>query len=221
MINTALDILMALIGLALLFALIGSYLDTLIRLYQAFLDWLASHTFSFLRPLLMIIFIILDIALIIFIIITIRRYILLHTIFPTTSPSTLPISPAAQIRSDWVGIQNLLTTQNPSDWNMAVLRADALLDDVLRDSGYDGATLADRLKIVDPTRLPSLDRLWSAHRLRNAIAHDPTEQHTKETIAHALRSYERGLQELGILEQTVVSEEPSTTTAPPPDELPM
>ena len=105
----------------------------------------------------------------------------------------------------WDGIRDLANSGNPSDWNMAVLRADALLDDILSRQGYDGITMAERLKVVDPVKLPSLDRLWSAHRLRNMIAHDPLEQHTKETIIHALRSYEVALKELGMLREEKIS----------------
>jgi hypothetical protein len=85
---------------------------------------------------------------------------------------------------------------------MAVIRADALLEDVLMHLGYEGATLAERLKIIDASQMPSLDRVWSAHRLRNMIVHDPLEQHTKETIIQALRSYEQALKELGMMEES-------------------
>ncbi len=99
----------------------------------------------------------------------------------------------------WADIRALTDSDSASDWNMAVLRADALVDDVLAHQGYEGTTLAERLKIADPIKLPSLDSLWSAHRLRNAIAHDPSAQHTKETIAYAIHSYEAALKELGII----------------------
>jgi len=70
------------------------------------------------------------------------------------------------------------------------------------------AQFLQRLKIVDPTTLPSLDEVWSAHRLRNMIAHDPLEQHTRETIMAALRSYKRALKDLGLLEETAPSSPP-------------
>ena len=61
--------------------------------------------------------------------------------------------------------------------------------------------MAERLKIVDPGKLPSLERVWSAHRLRNLIVHGPLEAHPKETIAYALQSYELALRELGVLRE--------------------
>ena len=112
-------------------------------------------------------------------------------------PHIIPLE--KETAANWQEIKALADSGNPSDWNMAVLRADALLEDVLAHRGYEGETIAERLKIVDSSALPSLDRLWSAHRLRNMIAHDPLEQHTKETIIQALRSYEAALKDLKVL----------------------
>ena len=110
---------------------------------------------------------------------------------------TVPLE--KETAAGWEEIKALADSGNPSDWNMAVLRADALLEDVLAHRGYRGVTLAETLKIVDPGAIPSIDRLWSAHRLRNMIAHEPLQQHTKETIDHALSSYESALKDLKVL----------------------
>ena len=87
--------------------------------------------------------------------------------------------------------------------------AGATVDDLLSHLGYEGETIAERLKIVDPTQLKSIDRVWSAHRLRNAIAHEPLQQYTREMIMHALDSYQLAFQELGFLkaESTLDGEE--------------
>lgn len=111
------------------------------------------------------------------------------------------ISPEQEFNANWQGIRELMNSAHASDWNMAILRADAQLDDTLAHLGYDGETIADRLKIVDPTKLRSMDRVWSAHRLRNAIAHDPLQQYTREMMMHALESYEIAFKELGILHE--------------------
>lgn len=104
-----------------------------------------------------------------------------------------------EARSAWEEIQRLAASQNPSEWNMAIIRADGLFDEALQRLGYEGESMADRLKIIDPAKLPSLERIWSAHRLRNTIVHGALQEHTKETISYALRSYEQGLIELGVL----------------------
>ena len=179
------------------------YREILERLYAI---WKAA------RRTVQIIVIMLSMGLIGFIITFFRRFYDLRDklrkelLVADTGGSAHTVSLERETEAAWNNIRLLAGSGNPSDWNMAVLRADALLDDVLSHRGYQGATLADRLKVADPETLPSLDILWSAHRLRNAIAHDPLEQHTKDAIIHALRAYETALKELGaLIEEAPVS----------------
>lgn len=115
-------------------------------------------------------------------------------------------SPQEEFLHNWQEIQSLGASLNGSDWNMAILRADAQLDDILGHLGYEGDTIAERLKVADPTKLKSIDRIWSAHRLRNTIAHDPLQVYTAEMIKHALDSYRIAFEELGFLQSIPVEE---------------
>lgn len=191
------DIMIAVMALLVGLALLTSLLRVFPAWYDAFLGWLQSWHLGAFPLLLMILFILLDVLLVGFIAFTLRRYSELISSKPQQIATAAPVNPAAEIQIGWRSIELLIQSQNPSDWNMAVLRADALLDDTLKDAGYDGATMADRLKIVDPNQLPSLDRVWSSHRLRNAIAHNPTDQHTRETIVSAINSYRQAFRDLG------------------------
>ena len=114
---------------------------------------------------------------------------------------TAPVD--SEIRGNWPEIRALANSENPSDWNMAIIRADSLLDDALMHLGYDGETMGDRLKIMDPIQMPSLDRVWAAHRLRNIIVHDPMIVHTKEAVVHALRAYQDAFRELKLLKEDI------------------
>lgn len=195
----AVDIITAVMALLIVLALLTSLLRLIPDWYDSFLGWLQSWHLGAFPVVLMILFILLDALLIGFIAFTLRRYNELITATPQKIAVAEPANPAGRILADWAGIDLLIKSQNPSDWNMAVLRADALLDGTLKDAGYEGETVADRLKTVDPTHLPSLDRVWSSHRLRNAIAHDPTDQHTRETILGAIASYRQAFRELGFV----------------------
>lgn len=200
--NLLLMALGAMVGIALLGIVfrraISWYVDFINRLYGA-----SAGTVYF---IVAVVFIIIDALLIVFITQTLKKYRVLmiramnaelasqknlRTASPTTDRTEVP--------EVWVQIAKLAESDVPSDWNMAVIRADALFDEMLKSMGYQGDTVADRLRIVDTTQLKSVDRIWSAHRLRNMIAHDPKLQHTKETIAQALYAYEHGLEELGFL----------------------
>lgn len=182
-----------LVGLAVLTALLRGFPSW----YEAFTRGLPSWHLGALPLFLMILFILLDILLAGFIFWVMRRYAELTNSRPAGAAEVQRIDPAARILTDWQGIELLMRSPNSSDWNMAILRADSLLDDTLRETGIQGATMADRLKVVDPNQLPSLDRVWSAHRLRNAIAHNPTDQHTRETIVSAIASYRQAFRDLG------------------------
>ena len=200
--NIAADITIAVVTLLVALAFLGIYLQAVLDLYQQLLDWIYSRNWDKLNFILAIIFSIINAALIGFIIFVLRRYEKLKEVAPTKEARAEIALPKDEIRNNWESIRMLANSTSPSDWNMAVLRADALLDDMLQHLGYEGTTLAERLKIVDPSKLSSLERAWSAHRLRNMIAHDPLEQHTKETIIQALRSYEQAFRELGFMEES-------------------
>jgi len=71
----------------------------------------------------------------------------------------------------WLRVQELVNSKNPTDWRLAIIEADVMLEDLLRASGYDGDGVADLLKAVDPSDMLTLDAAWEGHKVRNRIAH--------------------------------------------------
>lgn len=71
----------------------------------------------------------------------------------------------------WKRILEHVESDNPSNWRLAILEADIILDEILERSGYRGETIGDKLKTVEPSDMPTLDEAWEAHKIRNAIAH--------------------------------------------------
>lgn len=195
------EIIIFIIILIVLFGALGAYIEKVASWYGSFLELIYSQNWRDINQNLATVFTFVNIGLVGFIVFAFLRYrsVAIHHIM-AKKPEKI-VLPREEIRASWEEIRRLANSPNPSDWNMAVLRADALLEDVLRRLGYEGLTIAERLKVVDSTKLPSLDRIWAAHRLRNMIAHDPLQQHTRETIVHTLRSFEQGLKELGMLEE--------------------
>lgn len=200
--NTSTDITVAVIILLVILGLVGTYLSFAFDLYQQFLEWIYSRNWTTIFNILMVIFGIIDLFLIWLVIFILRRHAKLEREMPEEKPLTVHVIPIEdETRTVWEEIRRLANSANPSDWNMAIIRADGLLDTVLQRLGYEGETVAERLKIIDTTKLPSVERVWSAHRLRNTIVHGPLQEHTRETVIHALRSYEIALKELGVLEE--------------------
>ena len=95
----------------------------------------------------------------------------------------------------WLQVKKRMESANPSDWKMAVLQADGILDDLLKRMGYDGDGLGERLKKIEPEDFDSLDDVWVAHKMRNRIAHEPESQLTREDVEKAISLFEKGLKE--------------------------
>lgn len=202
------EITIASIVFVIVLLLIGYYLEWGLDSYRAFLD-AVYRIWERIRTIVMVLTLIASAGLVGFMVITFQKFKVLQKHLPDMAPTGKKIKAATmkperakkEIGNEWQEVQKLIQSENTSDWNMAVLRADTLLDDVLQYLGYEGATVKERLDTVDPFSVPSLDRLWSAHRLRNAIAHDPSVAHTRETIDYALRAYETAFREMGVMEE--------------------
>lgn len=198
------EIIVAVLFTLLILAFFGVYIEKILEWYNRILEWIYSKDWRKINLRLSIFFSVVNLGIVVFLIVSLRRYFQtrLKREMPEVIPTLEVISPVEEVKANWEHIQELINSSSPSDWNMAVIRADALLEDILRHLGYEGETIADRLKIVDPHKLKSLDRVWSAHRLRNAIAHDPLEQHTRENLQYAVKTYEQAFIELGLMEKS-------------------
>ena len=199
--NTTVDIIIAIIVFFLVVGVLGSFFTSVMGSYVNFISWFYGRNWRLWYIVGTIIIGIFNIALLTAMVLIIKRYNNLRQKVSQEEVVSNKISPEQEFQGDWQEIQTLMASDNPSDWNMAILRADAELDDLLRRMGYEGETIADRINIVDPTTLTSIDRLWSAHRLRNTIAHDTLQQYTREMIVHAMQSYEITFRELGVLRE--------------------
>lgn len=71
----------------------------------------------------------------------------------------------------WLDIENKINSVNHSDWRLAILEADILLDDMLKQMGLPGDSLGERLKSAHSSFFSTIDEAWNAHKIRNIIAH--------------------------------------------------
>ena len=58
-----------------------------------------------------------------------------------------------------------------------------MLGMILTRQGYEGATIGDQLKAVDPSDMLTLQHAWDAHKVRNNIAHGGTDFQLNEREA--------------------------------------
>ncbi len=83
-----------------------------------------------------------------------------------------PILNVSGENKKWNDVERHMSTMNPSDWRIAIIEADILLYEMLDQMGYDGPTVADKLKLIESSDFSTLDLAWRAHKIRNVIAHE-------------------------------------------------
>lgn len=115
---------------------------------------------------------------------------LLKTIVPPEAAKESPLG------SKWEEIQRHLNSSKEAEWKFAVIEADALVDGLLKASGYPGDTMGDRLKNIDKSQIVTLDGLWEAHKIRNRLAHDANYFLRYGEAKRAIQLYEKTLKEL-------------------------
>jgi hypothetical protein len=91
----------------------------------------------------------------------------------------------------WEHVKALAASPVEGDWRRAILEADIMLEQLLNDRGYRGATLGDKLKGANPIQFTTLDLAWKAHKIRNDIAHWGEQFHLTDRDAKAAIDYYR------------------------------
>ena len=103
-----------------------------------------------------------------------------------------------KIAEEWREIELLMKVGKPNSLKESVIKADKLMDFALMKI-VDGTTMGERLKNAkDRFGYVAYDKVWKAHKVRNAMAHeidyDPPHFITKE----AVENFKEGFEDLGI-----------------------
>jgi hypothetical protein len=73
--------------------------------------------------------------------------------------------------AQWEHVVRLVNTNIESDWRRAVIEADIMLGNLLKQQGYRGQSIGDMLKDANPLQFTTLNMAWTAHKIRNQVAH--------------------------------------------------
>jgi hypothetical protein len=95
---------------------------------------------------------------------------------PNVSAGDLVAPPApaegGSIAARWGEVQRHVQSDREREWKFAIIEADKLVDDILKEIGVSGDTLGEKLMNITSSQLSTLDDLWEAHKVRNKLAHD-------------------------------------------------
>ncbi len=101
-------------------------------------------------------------------------------------------------RVKWMSIDQQLRKEDSGSHSLCILNADKLLDQALKERGFAGNTMGERMKSAKTT-WSNADHIWTAHKLRNQIAHEPDVRVDFETSRRALAAFKQALKDVGAI----------------------
>ena len=101
-------------------------------------------------------------------------------------------------RVRYLAIENQLKRDEISSYHLTVLNADKLVDQALKDRGLRGQTMGERMKNAK-TMFSDNNGIWTAHKLRNKIAHEHDANVTYDEARYALNCFKKALKDLGAI----------------------
>jgi hypothetical protein len=104
---------------------------------------------------------------------------------------------SAAYQKAWDELERSITADNATQ-QFAIIQADKLLDKALKESGYTGTTMAERMTSASRV-FSQREAVWTAHKLRNRIAHEHTAKINPQWVKKALQSFKRALKDIGAL----------------------
>ncbi len=79
---------------------------------------------------------------------------------------------AKVVNKKWAKVVEHVNSDNEANWRLAIMEADIMLEELLGLLGYQGQTVADKLRSVNRGDFKTLDMAWDGHKIRNTIAHE-------------------------------------------------
>lgn len=123
--------------------------------------------------------------------------VLLFVVVTLTKKGTTVLD-VDKYRSRWLTIEQSLMRDNEPSYHLAIMNADKLLDQALRERGFSGQTMGDRMKFAKES-WSNRNAVWQAHKLRNQIAHETDIQITYDQARRALAGFKQALKDLGAI----------------------
>lgn len=108
--------------------------------------------------------------------------------------------PKRHLNKSWQKILERLNKNDEANLRLALIEADNLFDDLLKQMSMPGESMADRLKYLDSSQVPNIDEIWRAHKLRNVMVHNHEYPVTRNEMEFGVRAYEKALKEMEFID---------------------
>lgn len=100
----------------------------------------------------------------------------------------------------WHYILTLIESSNESDWRVAIIEADSMMEEVLKDRGFSGSTASELLEGAKESGYLTIQNAWDAHLIRNQIAHEGSDFVLSQVEGRrVIRMYQNFFEELNVI----------------------
>lgn len=111
----------------------------------------------------------------------------------------MPAISKGRMQKKWSKIKEKLASGNVSQYKVAILEADVVIDKVLSDMGFGGKNVSERLEKIKPVQLYNYEEIKRAHLVRNRIIHEADFEVDKKQAEEILDIFESLLKHLELL----------------------
>ena len=100
----------------------------------------------------------------------------------------------------WHYILTLIESPNESDWRVAIIEADSMMEENLKEKGLSGETVSELLEGARGSGYRSIQDAWDAHLVRNQIAHDGSDFPLSQIEGRrVIKMFQNFFEELGVI----------------------
>jgi hypothetical protein len=128
-----------------------------------------------------------------------HRALMLAAYAQTQMAGEAESEPEVYASEEWLHIREKWMSPLPTDKRLALIEADAMVDNVLRDRGVDGETMAERINNCMDLPMEAAGELGFAHKFRNELVHETNPVFDVMDSERAFKAYENVLKELSVI----------------------
>jgi len=99
----------------------------------------------------------------------------------------------SEFAKKWEGIRARISSGNESEYKVAVIEGDKMIDNLISRMGYKGENFGERLDGINPGQIENIEDLKKAHLIRNQIIHDDNFSLPKEEAEEIIGYFEEFL----------------------------
>ena len=109
------------------------------------------------------------------------------------------ITQKSKLQIKWNKIKERMKGEDQSDYKVAIIEGDNIIDDLIARMGYKGNNFGERLDGINPGQIENIEGLRFAHNVRNQIIHNENFVLTKDDAYKVLDCFEEFLRYFQVL----------------------